>query len=129
MNHLIMFLERENKTKLITSYFLKLLWEKIDLSLKSVIGITVYLLCSRKKVVYLLSVFYKLFCLRFFISSDQWENALQQRFHNKSEGDFYLKTILTLIPINLVTNSLLYLFCSFVKTKNKNETSSKLVLW
>ena len=51
MNHLIMFLDRDNKTKLISSYFLKLLWEKIDFSLKSVIGITVYLLCSRKKVV------------------------------------------------------------------------------
>ena len=40
-----------------------------------------------------------------------------------------MKIIVTIIPTRLVTNSLLFLFCSFVETKNNNQLSSKLVVW
>ena len=41
----------------------------------------------------------------------------------------FLKKIVTVILANLVTNLLLYLFCPFVKSKNKNQIFSKLVVW
>ena len=44
------------------------------------------------------------------------------------ERDFYMKTIVTVIPINLVTNTLLSFVCPFVETKNKNQIFSKLVI-
>ena len=37
--------------------------------------------------------------------------------------------IVTIISSNLVTNSLLSLFCPFIETKNKNQVFSKLVVW
>ena len=40
-----------------------------------------------------------------------------------------MKIIVTIIPTNLVTNSLLFLFCPFIETKNKNQVFSKLVVW
>ena len=49
MNDPIMFLERDNKTKLVPasfSYFLELLWEKTDFRLKSVIVTTVIMFLS-----------------------------------------------------------------------------------
>ena len=45
------------------------------------------------------------------------------------EGDFCMKMIVTIIPTNLVTNSLLSLFCPFIETKIKNQVLSKLVVW
>ena len=40
-----------------------------------------------------------------------------------------MKMIVTIISSNLVTNSLLPLFCPFIETKNKNQVLSKLVVW
>ena len=40
-----------------------------------------------------------------------------------------MKKIVTIIPTNLVTNSLLFLLCTFVETKNKNLIFNKLVIW
>ena len=40
-----------------------------------------------------------------------------------------MKIIVTIVPTNLVKNSLLFFFCPLVETKKKNETSSKLVVW
>ena len=40
-----------------------------------------------------------------------------------------MEMILTIIPTNLDTNSLLSIFCPFIDTKNKNQISSKLMLW
>ena len=34
---------------------------------------------------------------------------------------FYMKIIVTIIPTDLVTNSLLSSLCSFLQTKNKNQ--------
>ena len=76
----------------------------------------------------LLWAFYKLFCLRFCVSNDQWKNTVQQRFYKEFERDFYLKIILTLIATNLVKNSFLSLFCPFIKNINKNQVFSKLVV-
>ena len=42
---------------------------------------------------------------------------------------YYLKMTVTIIPTNLVTNSLLSLFCPFMETKNKNQILSKVVVW
>ena len=42
---------------------------------------------------------------------------------------FYMKVVATIIPTDLVTNSLLYSFCPFLQTKNKNLVFSKLVVW
>ena len=39
-----------------------------------------------------------------------------------------MKTMVTMIPTNLVTNLILFLFCPFVESKNKNQISSKLVI-
>ena len=36
--------------------------------------------------------------------------------------------IVTLIPTDFITNSLLSLFCILLKTKNKNQISTKLVV-
>ena len=38
-----------------------------------------------------------------------------------------MKIIVTITPTNLVTNLLLFHFCTFVETKNKNQTFGKLV--
>ena len=35
--------------------------------------------------------------------------------------------IVAIVPANLVTNSLLFLFCPFVETKNKNQQVGDLV--
>ena len=40
-----------------------------------------------------------------------------------------MKIIVTIIPTNLVANSLLSLFGAFIETKNKNQVFSKLVVW
>ena len=40
-----------------------------------------------------------------------------------------MRIIVAIIPTELVTNSLLYFFCPFLKTKNKNPVFSKLVVW
>ena len=45
------------------------------------------------------------------------------------ERDFYMKMIVTIIPTNLVTSSLLSLFYHFIKTNNNNQIFSKLVAW
>ena len=57
MNHAIKFPDRGNKTTFVPtsfSYFLELLWEKINLSLKSVIVITVII--SEIQILYCLSI-------------------------------------------------------------------------
>ena len=41
---------------------------------------------------------------------------------------FLIKMTLTLIPMDLVTNWLLYIFCSFVWSKNKNHLFRMLVV-
>ena len=40
-----------------------------------------------------------------------------------------MKMIVVINPLTLVTNLLLSLFCPFIKTKNKNQILSKLVVW
>ena len=45
------------------------------------------------------------------------------------ERQLYMKIIVTIFPINIVTNLLLSLFCLFVETKNKNQIFIKLVIW
>ena len=55
-------------------------------------------------------------------------NSLQ-RLHKEFERDIYMKIIVTIIPTNLVTNSLLSLFLSFIESKSRNQIFSKLVLW
>ena len=42
---------------------------------------------------------------------------------------YEMKITVTIIPTNLVTNSLLSLSCPLVETKNKNQVLSKLVVW
>ena len=69
----------------------------------------------------LLSAFYKLFCLRFCVSSDQWKNTMKQRFYKEFMRHLYMKIIVTIIPTNLRTNSLLSFFCPFVETKTKSQ--------
>ena len=71
----------------------------------------------------LLRAFYKLLCLRFCVSSGQWKDIVQQKFYKEFEKDFYMDIILTTIQANLVTNSLLSLFCSFVETKTRIKFS------
>ena len=54
MNHSIMSLDRDNKTKLLPAtfpYILGLLWEKINFSLKRVIVITVIISLHYKETV------------------------------------------------------------------------------
>ena len=67
----------------------------------------------------LLRAFYKLFCLQFCVSSDHWKNTVYQRSYKEFER--HMKIIVTIIPANLVANSLLPLFRPFVETKNKNQ--------
>ena len=50
----------------------------------------------------------------------------EKTLYNK---DIYMKIIVTIIPANLATNSLLSLFCLFVETNNKNQIFTKLVIW
>ena len=69
----------------------------------------------------LLSAFYKLFCFRFCVSSDQWKNTMKQRFYKEFMRHLYMKIIVTIIPTNLRTNSLLSFFCPFVETKTKSQ--------
>ena len=45
----------------------------------------------------------------------------KQRFHNEFERDFYMKILVTIIPTNVVTNSLLSHVCPFVEIKNKMQ--------
>ena len=40
-----------------------------------------------------------------------------------------MKIIVTIISTLLVTNSLSFSFCPFLQTKNKNQVSSKLMVW
>ena len=40
-----------------------------------------------------------------------------------------MKIIVIIIPTNLDANSLLYLFCSVLETKKKNQILSKPVVW
>ena len=76
-----------------------------------------------------LAMSYKLFCLRFCVSSDQWKSTVKQRLYKEFERHFYMKIIVTIILTNLVTNLLLSLFCPLVETKNNNPIFSKLVVW
>ena len=46
------------------------------------------------------------------------------KIHKEFERGFCTKIIVTMIPMNLVTNSLLSLVCPFVEIKNKNQISS-----
>ena len=50
--------------------------------------------------------FFKLFYLRFCVSSDQLKNIVWQRFYKEFERDLYMKIIVTKIPANLITNLL-----------------------
>ena len=46
---------------------------------------------------------------------------MEQRFHKEFERDFYKKTIVTIIPTNLVTNSLLFLACPCRNQKQESN--------
>ena len=49
---------------------------------------------------------------------------MYQRFHKEYEKEFFMKINVTIIPTNLVTNSLLSFVCPFVETKNNNQISA-----
>ena len=70
----------------------------------------------------LLRVFYKLICLQFCVSSDQWKYTVSQilcsRLYVEFERDFYMKIIVCIIPTILFINSLLSFFYPFIETKN-----------
>ena len=70
-----------------------------------------------------LKAFFKLFELRFCVSNNHWKNTVKQRLYVLFERHYYIKIIVTLIPIDLLTNWLSFLFCSFVWSKNENHFS------
>ena len=53
---------------------------------------------------------------------------MQERFYKDFERDFYTEIIVTIVSTNLVTNSMLCLFCSLIENKKQNQIFSKLVL-
>ena len=57
------------------------------------------------------------------------EKSLKQRFYEEFKRDFYTEIIVTIIPTNLVANSLLSHFFPFRETNNKNQVFSNLVVW
>ena len=57
------------------------------------------------------------------------EKSLKQRFYEELERDFYTEIIVTIIPTNLVANSLLSHFFPFRETNNKNHVFTNLVVW
>ena len=61
----------------------------------------------------------------FFIYEDFFVNSVSFCYCRGS----YEKIALTVIPTDLVRNSLLSSFCPFLQTKNKNQVFSKLVVW
>ena len=69
----------------------------------------------------LLRVFYRLFYLQFRDPSDQWKKTLSSYLRDER--------IVTIIPTDLDTYSLLYAFYSYLQTKSKNLVFSKLVAW
>ena len=60
------------------------------------------------------------------IISDRCKNNMYERVCWQLQRHFYMKTIVTLIPTNLDTYLLLFLFCPFLESKNKNEIFSKM---
>ena len=54
--------------------------------------------------------------------------AVYLRFYQQFERYFYMKITVTIIPKDLVTNSLWSSFCLFLLTKSKNQVFSKLVV-
>ena len=72
-----------------------------------------------------LRAFYRLFYLQFCDSNDQWKNTVAKVL--LAIGKIFLnKNNLTIIPTDLVTNWLLFSFCPFLQTKNKNQV---LISW
>ena len=71
---------------------------------------------------------YRLFYIRFFVSTDQRKNTVQQRFYQKFERDFYMKIIVTVIPTNFVIRLLPSIFSPFIENKNKDQVFSKLLV-
>ena len=53
---------------------------------------------------------------------------MQQRFYNEFKRDVYMEIILTIIPKNLVKNSLLSLFYPFIETKIRIKCSDSWCL-
>ena len=51
---------------------------------------------------------------------------LELKSTEEFERHFYMKIIVTIIPANLATNSLLSLSCSSIEAKSKNQIFSKL---
>ena len=68
----------------------------------------------------LLRAFWRLlFYLHFCKSSNQWKSTQYQKFYFKFERYFYIKIIVSVIPTDLVINSLLSSFCYKPKTTIK----------
>ena len=67
---------------------------------------------------------YYLFYLGFCVSSDQQKNTGWQRFCKKFERHFYMKIIATIIPTNLVANSLLPFFVRLKEPKTRIKVSA-----
>ena len=93
---------------------------------------------------HLLRAFYKLFSLRFCVSSDQRKNTVQQRFYKDFDftrtsrnKDFTRTSREILYENNCNHNSYKFSykllafipFCSLIEIKNKNQIFSKLVVW
>ena len=70
----------------------------------------------------LLKAFDNLFDLKFYVSSDQWKNIVEQRFYWHR---FYCNIFTTY----LAANSPIYVFCFFVEINKKLQNFSELVAW
>ena len=64
------------------------------------------------------------FIYSFVIQMITEKNTVQRRFYQQFQRYFYVKIIVTITPINVVTNLLLSSFCPFLQTKSKNQASS-----
>ena len=67
----------------------------------------------------LLMAFCKLLYLRFYVSSDQQKNIMQQRLYAPFERNFLIKIVVTLIPKDLVTIWLYPFFVLSYEAKTK----------
>ena len=67
----------------------------------------------------LLRAFCKLFYLQYLVSNNQWKNLVQQRLYVLFKRHFNMKTIVTLVPTDLVTNQILSFFVLSYKAKAK----------
>ena len=76
----------------------------------------------------LLLALFKLFYLRFCISSGQ-EKTVYQNLYQQFERFFYKKAMIAMVPTTVATNLLLFLFFLIVETRNNDQIFNKLGVW